>query len=140
KTLRAFTSKHRPAIAHAAVHALNVFVDPSRAEQDLLCIRLRPRSDSSGRTQTAYIVTAVNVVGIDTFPAAQEMRVQLQLASDEQKRTGMAGAIFALLVDLESKTSNVVTVGFPKAMKGVPAPRGSSWEEWLTRRLNEGIV
>lgn len=117
-----------------------MLVDPSRAEQDLLCILVRPRSDSSGRTQTAYIVTAVNVVAINTFPTAQEMRGQLQLASDEQKRTGMAGAIFALLLDLESMASNAVIVGFPKDMQGVPAPRGSSWEEWLMERLNEGIV
>jgi hypothetical protein len=41
KALRDFTRKHRPTINETAVRALNVFEDPSRAERDLLMLRLQ---------------------------------------------------------------------------------------------------
>ncbi|KAF8175907.1 hypothetical protein K438DRAFT_1847259 [Mycena galopus ATCC 62051] len=139
KMLRGFTSKHRPSIAQASVMALDVFADPARAERDLLMIRLRPRPDSS-RLETSFVVTSINIVPIDTFPTAQELYTQLKQASDDNKRTGMAGAIFVLLMDIESKAANVTAVGFPRKMEGVPPSLGSStcWEDWLTARLDSG--
>ncbi|KAJ7101960.1 hypothetical protein C8R44DRAFT_988280 [Mycena epipterygia] len=141
KTLRGFTAKHRPTIAEAGIRALNVLVDPARAERDILMIYLRPRRDSK-RVETAFFATAANIVPIETFPMAQqqELRGQLKQASEDNIRSGMAGAIFVFLLETETGMSNVAPVGFPKASPGIMPPLGISWEQWLIKRLNEGIV
>ncbi|KAJ6454207.1 hypothetical protein C8R45DRAFT_882233 [Mycena sanguinolenta] len=139
KALRAFTSKHRPTIAEAGIRALGVFTDPSRAEHDLLLILLRPRLESP-RVETTFWVTAANVVPISTFPQREEMRGQLKVASDANKRSGMAGALFVMLMDIEGGTTNVAPVGFPKASPELLDPASAAWETWLTTRLNEGVV
>lgn len=64
----------------------------------------------------------------------------MKQASDDNKRTGAAGAIFILLMDTESRLTNATGVGFPKVMPGDAPSLGSSWEEWLTGMLNGGIV
>ncbi|KAJ7512145.1 hypothetical protein B0H11DRAFT_1699310 [Mycena galericulata] len=142
KNLRAFTSKHRPTVAEAGIRAFNVLADPARAERDLLMILLRPRPGP--RTETSFHVTGTYVVPIDTFPSAQEMRGQLKQQSEDNKRTGQAGAIFVTLMDTDTGTMNIAPVGFPKASRAHglmdPLPFGLSWEEWLTKRLNDGIV
>ncbi|KAJ7226789.1 hypothetical protein GGX14DRAFT_417388 [Mycena pura] len=139
KDLRSFTSKHRPTIAEAGIRALGVLADPSRAEQDVLMILLRRRMDSK-RVETSFFVTSAIVAPLDSFPTAQEMRGQLKQASEDNKRSGMAGAIFVLLMDTDSAAVNVAPVGFPKASTSLLSPLGTSWQEWLTTRLNEGIV
>jgi hypothetical protein len=141
KTLRGFTSKHRPTIAEGGIRAINVLEDPSRAERELLLILVRSRPDSN-RLETAYFVTMLSVVPIDTFPQAHEMRGQLKQASDDNKRSGMAGAIFVLLMDTDTGMMNIAPVGFPKAsrLKEFLGPLGTTWEEWVMNRLNEGIV
>lgn len=141
KTLRGFTAKHRPTIAEAGIRALNVLADPARAERDILMIHLRPRRDST-RVETAFFVTAANVVPIETFPGAQQQELlgQLRQASADNMRNGMAGAIFVMLMETDTGMSNVAPVGFPKASAGIFPPLGISWEQWLITRLNEGIV
>ncbi|KAJ7866666.1 hypothetical protein B0H13DRAFT_2066421 [Mycena leptocephala] len=132
KTLRGFTSKHRPTIAEGGIRAIN---------RELLLILVRSRPDSN-RLETAYFVTMLSVVPIDTFPQAHEMRGQLKQASDDNKRSGMAGAIFVLLMDTDTGMMNIAPVGFPKAsrLKELLGPLGTTWEEWVMNRLNEGIV
>ncbi|KAJ6509861.1 hypothetical protein DFH09DRAFT_1198592, partial [Mycena vulgaris] len=126
KGLRSFTSKHRPTIAEGGVRALNVLADPSRAERDVLLIALRPRD--SKRSETAFFVVTLTVVPIDTFPQAQEIRGQLKQASIEQKRSGMAGAIFVILMDTSSGATNFAPVGFPKTSEAPRlAPLGTTW-------------
>ncbi|KAJ6454203.1 hypothetical protein C8R45DRAFT_1038349 [Mycena sanguinolenta] len=139
KTLRAFTAKHRPTIAEAGIRALGVAADPSRAKRDPLVIQLRPRLDSP-RVETTFWVTAANVVPMSMFPQVEEMQAQLKLASDTHKRSGMAGALFVMLMDIESGTTNVAPVGFPKLAPELLDPSSATWEAWLTTRLNEGVV
>lgn len=142
KDLRAFTSKHRPTVAEAGIRALNVLADPSRAEHDIVMITLR-RRPASKRIETSFFFTSAAVVPIDSYPMAQEMRGQLKQASDHNKTTGMAGAIFVLLMDTDSGTCNIAPVGFPKlseSSRSLRSPLGIPWEDWLTKRLNEGIV
>ncbi|KAJ7731263.1 hypothetical protein B0H16DRAFT_1893416 [Mycena metata] len=143
KTLRSFTSKHRPTIAEGGIRALNVIADPARAERDLLLITVRPRADST-RAETAYFVTTLSVVPIERFRKGrtEEMRGQLKQASEDYRRTGLAGALFVVLLDTDAAMSNIAPVGFPKAAAGTfpPLPVGTTWEEWVMKRLNEGIV
>ncbi|KAJ7689951.1 hypothetical protein B0H17DRAFT_1134667 [Mycena rosella] len=77
---------------------------------------------------------------IDTFPSAQEMCGQLKQASEDNKRTGMAGALFAILLDTDSATLNIAPVRFPKTSAGPLPPLAMNCEQWLTKRLNNGIV
>ncbi|KAJ7731241.1 hypothetical protein B0H16DRAFT_1427548 [Mycena metata] len=144
KALRTFTSKHRPTIAEGGLRALNVFADPARAERDILLIAVRPRADSI-RPETAYFVTMLSVIPIESFATNKshemEMRGQLKQASDDQKRRGFAGAIFVVLFDTDGVMSNIAAVGFEKNVPGgLPPLIGATWEEWVTKRLNEGIV
>ncbi|KAJ6471590.1 hypothetical protein C8R47DRAFT_1297351 [Mycena vitilis] len=119
KALRAFTAKHRPTVAEGGIRALNF-----------------QRGDST-RIQTAYTVVSVAVVPIAVFPTSQEMRAQLKQAIEDNRRLGMAGAIFVILMDLDTGVSNVAPVGFGD--EPFP-PLGTTVEEWLTTRLNEGII
>ncbi|KAJ6471576.1 hypothetical protein C8R47DRAFT_988221 [Mycena vitilis] len=136
KALRAFTAKHRPTVAEGGIRALNVIADPARAERDILMISLKQRGDST-RIQTAYTVVSVAVVPIAVFPTSQEMRAQLKQAIEDNRRLGMAGAIFVILMDLDTGVSNVAPVGFGD--EPFP-PLGTTVEAWLTTRLNKGII
>ncbi|KAF8202741.1 hypothetical protein K438DRAFT_1758055 [Mycena galopus ATCC 62051] len=138
KALRAFTSKHRPTVAEAGVRALGVFADPSRAERDVLLILLRPRLDSP-RIETSFWVTSASVVPLATFTKAEEMRGQLQMANAALRRVGNAGALLVLLMETDTGTTNVAPVGFPASPDNLE-PLSTTWEAWLTRRLNEGVV
>ncbi|KAF7346765.1 hypothetical protein MSAN_01815000 [Mycena sanguinolenta] len=139
KALSAFTAKHRPTLAEAGIRALGVVTDPSRAERDLLVILLRPRLDSP-RVETTFWVTAASVVPMSTFPQAEEMRNQLKLANEANKPSGMAGALFVMLMEIEGGTTNLAPVGFPKVAPELLDPASAAWEAWLTTRLNEGVV
>ncbi|KAJ6496069.1 hypothetical protein C8R45DRAFT_802451, partial [Mycena sanguinolenta] len=111
KALRAFTGKHRPTLSEAGTRALGVIADPSRAERDVLLVLLRPRLDSP-RVETTFWVTAVSVVPLSGFPQAEEMRGQLQLASEANKREGVTGALLVMMMDPVNENINVVPVGF----------------------------
>ncbi|KAJ7923714.1 hypothetical protein B0H13DRAFT_1602357, partial [Mycena leptocephala] len=139
KALRDFTSKHRPTINETAVRALNVFEDPSRAERDLLMIRLRPRLDST-RTQTAFCVTATNVVPIDAFPMAEDMRGQLKQMKEDSKRVGTLGALLVVLEVTDTKSINVVPVPIPKGPPLSLRQPEIPWEDMLKIMLNNGLV
>ncbi|KAF8179606.1 hypothetical protein K438DRAFT_1603774 [Mycena galopus ATCC 62051] len=139
KHLRSFTSKHRPTIAEAGIRALGVLSDCSCAEREVLLIILRPRLDSP-RVETSFWVTAATVVPFATFPRAEEMRGQLKLASEDNKRVGMAGAMFVILMDTDNGIMNIAPVGFPKASREFSKSLSTTWEEWLKKRLNEGLV
>lgn len=140
KNLRAFTSKHRPTIAEASLRALEVCVDPSRAFRDVVVIFLESRSGST-RTETSFFATGADVVPFESFGPvkAEEMRGQLKLAHDNNIRTGMMGAVFAILCNPSSGAMNVCPIGFPKDI-GKMMYAGMPWKEWMLNRLNEGIV
>jgi hypothetical protein len=74
-----------------------------------------------------------------TLDKAREMREQLKLAHDDNVRTGMMGAVFAILCHSSSGMMNVCPVGFPKEIRQVMYA-GMPWKEWMLNRLNEGIV
>ncbi|KAJ7331049.1 hypothetical protein DFH08DRAFT_882204 [Mycena albidolilacea] len=99
KGLRAFSSKHRLTIAEAGVRALGIFGEPTRAERDVLPVLLRPRLDSP-RVETTFWVTATHVAPLANFPRAEEMREQLKLSSDANRRSGMAGGLFVVLMKI----------------------------------------
>jgi len=67
------------------------------------------------------------------------MRGQLKLASDSNIRTGMMGAVFAVLSHISSGTMNICPVCYPKEIKDVMYA-GMPWKKWMLNRLNEGIV
>ncbi|KAF7375399.1 hypothetical protein MSAN_00427500 [Mycena sanguinolenta] len=139
KALRAFTGKHRPTLSEAGIRALGVTTDPSRAERDVLLVLVRPRLDSP-RVETTFCVTAVSIVPLSGFPQAEEMRGQLQRASEENRRGGSTGALLVMLMDPINETINVMAVGFKTASRRFSQPLATTWEEWLTKRLNEGVV
>jgi hypothetical protein len=85
-------------------------------------------------------VTGADVVPFETFgPKAEEMRGQLKLAHDDNVRTGMAGAVYAVLCHPSSGATNICPVGFPKDIKRMMYA-GMPWKEWMLKRMNEGIV
>jgi len=139
KGIRAFTAKHRPTIVEASLRALEVAVDPSRAFRDVVIIFLQTRPGSN-RTETSFYATGADVVPFESFPGrAEEMRGQLQLAHDNNVRTGMIGAIFTVLCHTSSGVMNICPIGFPKEIRLVRHAE-MPWKEWMLNRLNEGIV
>ena len=137
RLLRAFTSKHRPSIADAGVRALNLHADPKRAKDFALVIFLRSR-EGSRRTETAFYATGADVVSFDYFPTKDEMREQLQYAHDQNVRAGadLIGALFVVLVDVDTMISNIAPVGFSREVCEPPG----NWKEDLLRRLNDGAI
>jgi hypothetical protein len=140
KSIRAFTSKHRPTIAEASIRALEIWVDPSRAFRDVFVVFLQTRPGST-RTETSFFVTSADVVPFESFGPrhAEEMLGQLKLAHDDNVRTGMVGAVFAVLYHPTSGAMNICPVGFPKEVSKEMDLR-IAWKEWMMQRLNEGIV
>ncbi|KAJ7820959.1 hypothetical protein B0H13DRAFT_1660678 [Mycena leptocephala] len=124
--LRDFTSKHRPTLNETAVRALNVFVDPSRGEHDLLMIKLKPRLYST-------------VVPVDVFPMAEDMRGQLKQIKEDDKRFGTVDALLVVEVT-DTKSINVVPAPILKCPPpSLPQPK-IRWEHMLKIMLNNGLV
>ncbi|KAJ7851421.1 hypothetical protein B0H14DRAFT_3866343 [Mycena olivaceomarginata] len=138
KALRDFTSKHRPTINETAIRALNVFEDPSCAERDLLMIKLRPRLYST-RTQTAFCVTAANVVPIDAFPMAEDMRGQLKRIKEDDKQVGALGALLVVLQVIDTKSMLFLCRFQRVPPPSLPQPE-MPWEDMLKIMLNKGLV
>jgi hypothetical protein len=139
KSLRAFTSKHRPTVAEAGIRALGVLADPTRAECDVLLIFVRPRLDSP-RVETSFWVTEAGPAPIASFPKSDEMRGQLKLASDQYKQSGLTGALLVVLMETDSGTCNIAPVGYSQMSSKYMKPLSTPWKEWLTGRMNEGLV
>ncbi|KAI0076494.1 hypothetical protein K474DRAFT_1662850 [Panus rudis PR-1116 ss-1] len=138
--LRAFTSKHRPIVAESAIRALELYRDVNRAKTHVLMIFLRSRPGSR-RAETSFYVTGADVVPISTFPPDQrkEMEGQLKQAHDMNVRSGqgMIGALFAILLSLDSGVSNVAPVGFDRSVETMLP---EDWKERMMLMMNEGIV
>ncbi|KAJ7854842.1 hypothetical protein B0H14DRAFT_3136477 [Mycena olivaceomarginata] len=109
KTLRDFTSKHRPTINETAVRALYVFEDPSRAGRDLLMLRLRPSSNA--------------------FPMAEDMRGQLKQIKEDDKRVGTLGALLVVCEVIDTKSTNVVLVPIPMGLPPSLSQPDIPWED-----------
>lgn len=137
--LRAFTSKHRPTIAEAGVRSLDLYSDPSRAKNYILMVFLRSRPESK-RTETAFYATGADVVSFDFFPQEkrEEMQQQLQFAHNQNVRSGhgMIGALFVMLMVVDTMATNVASVGFSR---DALAPPGN-WKEEMLIKMNEGVV
>ncbi|OBZ69682.1 hypothetical protein A0H81_10192 [Grifola frondosa] len=140
KALRGFTSKHRPTLAQAGMHALDACADPTRAQNYVFVVYLRRRADSR-RAETAYYALGAAAVPFDAFPKlqAEEMRRQLRVAHELNVSDGCMGALDVIMLCIDEGIFNIVPVGFdpdtPLARLGA-----SDWRHWLLKRLNEGIV
>ncbi|KZT65995.1 hypothetical protein DAEQUDRAFT_730758 [Daedalea quercina L-15889] len=140
KALRNFCQKHRPVLSDSVIRALDLCVDPSRAETDLLTIVVCPRPGST-RPETDFYATAASVTPLDDFePAKQdEMQSQLKYASELCKREGGMGAVFVVVCCVDPIIMNVIPVGFSQECLDDIQP-GEPWKERLFSRMNEGIV
>lgn len=141
--VRAFTSKHRPTIAEAAVRALEVVVDRTRGFRDVIIIFIATRPGTA-RTEKSFYATGADVVPFSHFGSkkAEEMKGQLKTFSDQMTKQGSSnhmGTIFAVLSHFVSGYSNICPVSFFTDIVGEFYP-GMPWKKWLTERLNEGIV
>ncbi|KZT12829.1 uncharacterized protein LAESUDRAFT_17982 [Laetiporus sulphureus 93-53] len=115
KVLRDFTQKHRPTISEAGLRALDLCVDRTRADRDVLIIYLRPRPGAT-RIETQFYVIDADVMPFESLPKEkhEEMRSQLKYASEVNVKHG----------------ADVLDQLHP----------GQPWKELLITRLNEGIV
>ncbi|KDQ07503.1 hypothetical protein BOTBODRAFT_149196 [Botryobasidium botryosum FD-172 SS1] len=141
KTLYSFAQKHRANLANCSIVALDLFIDPTRCMRFVLLVELYPRPESR-RIETSFYVTEAKVVPLEEFGAqADELRKQLALANEEQKKSGALGTLFVLLrANLPTgQVTNVTGVGFGEhSLQGLR--RGLPWKEKLKKMLNEGIT
>jgi len=139
--LRAFTSKHRPTLAEAGCRALDVGVDAGNATRNVLVVFLQHRPEHK-RTENAFYVMSAQVLPFEHFgdQKAAEMREQLASLNRQNKNsnTGALGNLFVVLFCTQPVMMNVAAVAFHWDVK-LQKP-GQEWREWLTKRLNEGIV
>lgn len=86
-----------------------------------------------------YYAVSADVVAIDTFPHAAEIRQQLALAMMQQRAIGssMVGALFVMMQDVDSGCTNMMPVTFDKY---VIHDKLADWKGWMMQKLNEGIV
>lgn len=140
KILRDFTQKHRPTIAEAGLRALELCVDASRAERDVLAIYLKARPKAT-RVETQFYAIGADILPLDGFPEEKhdEMRSQLKYAADMNRKHGALGAMFVMLMCVDERISNIAPVGFSQDVLDEMYP-GQPWKEWLITRMNEGIV
>ncbi|KAJ3485117.1 hypothetical protein NLI96_g5172 [Meripilus lineatus] len=138
KCLQKFTSKHRPALADAAVRALDLSLDIGRSLHFVLAIFLRRRKDSR-RPETSYFATGAEVLPFEAFhpEECEEMKEQVRKADKVHKKNGMDGGLFVVLMCLEEGTTNIAPVGFTR---NTFYPPGTPWKEFLFALLNEGVV
>jgi len=144
EALRSFTNKHRPTLAKYSMIALNLVVDRTRCTRDVLLIELYPRPEAQ-KTQTSFYVVDANVVPLNAEEfgerSAEDMREQLRIADEEQKREGLWGSLFVVLrCRFPTCTlTNITAVGFGETALSYLRP-GLPWKNELKRMLNEGIV
>lgn len=140
RELRGFCQKHRPALSDAVIRALDLVVDASRAETDMLTIVVCARPGST-RPETDFYATAVEVAPIDKWEETDEMqmRAQHKYATDLCRREGGLGAASVMICCLHPRIMNVIPVGFSQQCLEEIRP-GEPWKEQLFSRMNEGIV
>lgn len=140
RKLRNFCQKHRPALSDAVIRALDLVVDASRAETDMLTIVVCPRPGST-RPETDFYATAAEVAPLDDFEPGQtdEMQAQHKYAADLCRREGGLGAAFVMICCVDPLIMNVIPVGFSRESLEDVRP-GEPWKEQLFSRMNEGIV
>ncbi|KAH9939884.1 hypothetical protein B0H21DRAFT_755620 [Amylocystis lapponica] len=144
KSLFQFSHKHRSTISEAAILALGLQEDPTRAQRDVLVLSLHPRA-STPRLETAFVVLDVQIKSIGDFtPEQQEdLRLHIKLSAEEAARGvgEMIGTAFVMLnVDMR-RFGNVAPIGFTQALLDrVPKRRAAYWREWMMTRINEGIT
>ncbi|GJE89436.1 zinc finger MYND domain-containing protein [Phanerochaete sordida] len=137
KTLRAFTSKHRPALCEAGTRALDLGRSPRNAEHHFLRIRVRQRPGAQ-LAHLLYTVEDAEVVAYADLPAAQATEMQGVLREANRTRgEGMDGTFFVMLLDVVTNVCNIAPVSFGKsATYSVPMP----YKEFLVEHLDGGIV
>lgn len=67
------------------------------------------------------------------------MREQLALMMQQQDAitSGMVGALFVMMQDLDTGPANMMPVSFDRC---VVRDKTEDWKGWMMQRLNEGIV
>ena len=122
------------------MRALDLVVDPSRADTDMLSIVVCPRPGST-RPETDFYATAAEVGPLDNFdpPQAEEILAQHKYAADLCRRGGSLGAAFAMICCVDPPIMNIIPVGFSRDCLEDIRP-GEPWKEQLFSRMNEGIV
>jgi len=139
--LRAFTSKHRPSLAHYGIFALDLVVDYTRCLRDILHLIFAHRPEAV-RSELSFFLISADAVPLETLGAeGEEMREQLVQANEAQRRIGGLGCFFVVLkcTTPSNLAGNVAPVSFTKE-ELVGLRPGTPWRDELTRRLNEGII
>jgi len=137
KTLRTFTSKHRPTLCQCGVRALDLGRNPQNAEIKFLRIHVRQRPDPQP-AHLLYVVEDAEVVAYDDLPPSQAAEMKGVLK--ESKRTGaanMAESFFVMLHDAVTQLCNVAPVSFAKE---ATYPEPIPYKEYLMEHLNNGII
>ncbi|KIP04928.1 hypothetical protein PHLGIDRAFT_492038 [Phlebiopsis gigantea 11061_1 CR5-6] len=138
KTLRVFTSKHRPMLCEAGVRALELGINMDNAETEffLVCVRERRGATKPG---LAYVVEQAGAQLYSSLPAsvAEEMQSVRREMNKVHLQQGLDGTFFAVLLDMDSGIRNNAPVGFAK-----DATYTSSmlFRDLLFRHLNGGIT
>lgn len=143
KVLRAFTNQHRNTLSEAGSRALELHIDPKRAERDLFAIFLREREGAGWRKETTFWASDACVMEIDGFQGGAEMRSQLEAMKEQQKTMDSSydiiGIFLVLLINMDARIMNIMPVAF-NSDEPVEDPEREDWREWTIKRLNQGIV
>lgn len=151
--LRNWTSKHRPVLGQAALVALDLAIEPSRAKKYFLLVQLTRRA-MYDRTERAYDVDDVSVMPlvsrdedpnegflpphvVDTLRQTLEDSPNTCLCPGRKKHK--TGKYFVILSSGLGTVPNVVPFAYCEAVLKATTP-GSYWKEGLIAKLSEGVV
>lgn len=136
KALRAFTSKHRPTLCECGIRALELGISLANCEHEFLLVRVRERPGWK-KAELSFVVEGTGPARYDWLAPqlAAEMQVVRRQADESNKRTGMAGTFFVVLLDVETGIRNNAPVGFTQDST---YPKPIPYKEMLLDFLNNG--
>ena len=138
KTLRAFTSKHRPTLCECGVRALELGINMQNAETEFFLVCVRERRGAT-KPELAYVVEEAGAQLYSSLPSsmAQEMQSVRREMNQVNLQQGLDGTFFVVLLDLDSGIRNNAPVGFSKQ---ATYNTSMSFRDLLFRHLNSGIT
>uniref|UniRef100_A0A8H8CJ84 MYND-type domain-containing protein n=1 Tax=Psilocybe cubensis TaxID=181762 RepID=A0A8H8CJ84_PSICU len=142
KKLSTFCARHRPSFFKHGIQALDLANDPERRLRDILVIDVIPVVDEEGNSKSSRLFHAfeARVKSIESFPPERrdEMKLQMKLFEEDQRRTGGMGGFLVMVFDRLSGVANVCPMGFPKDI--LKWERGLPWKEPLLDALNAPLT
>lgn len=137
KTLRAFTSKHRPTLGECGVRALDLGRNPRNAQEKFLKINVRQRPGMQ-LADVLYVVEDAEVVAYADLPPEQVAEMLGVLGEMNKNRgRGMEGTFFVMLHDVVTELKNITPITYAKS---ATYSRQLPYKEFLMEHLNNGIT